>query len=195
MARGQAFTLEGVAASLLVLVGLLLALQTTVVTPLAATTANEHLGNQMGAGAEGVLDVTAENGSIRAALLAWNETEGSFYDATARGYYVTGGPPNQFGRQLERTFGDSALAYNVVLTYRTPGGQGRQVSMVHFGTPPDDAVSATRTVTLYDEDQLYAENGSRLDTTLANASTFFAPDAAEGPVYNVVEVEVVVWQK
>lgn len=191
--RGQAYTLESVAASLLVLFGILFALQVTVVTPLASSTANEHLGNQLDAAADGVLGTAVENGALRPTLLGWNEDEGRFHSVSGRGYHVAGGPPTELGEMLNETFEDRRVAYNVYLDYPTGDGGHERAVLVRSGTPADDAVSASRLVTLYDEDNLRTASGGT-GSTLASAETYFAPNAIDGPVYSVVEVEVVAWE-
>jgi len=67
--------------------------------------------------------------------------------------------------------------------------------MVYRGAPSDNAVTATRTVTLHDDDELVTANGSDTGTTVDESGTFYAPDASPGTnVYNVIRVEVVVWR-
>jgi hypothetical protein len=68
--------------------------------------------------------------------------------------------------------------------------------MIYRGEPSDNAVTASRSVTLYDSDNLYQSSDSSqnpLGPTISG-SNFYAPDAASGGIYNVVEVEVVVWR-
>jgi hypothetical protein len=49
-------------------------------------------------------------------------------------------------------------------------------------------------VTLYDDDVLYAADNTPTTHTLENSTTFYASDVSPGPLYNVLEVEVVVWR-
>jgi hypothetical protein len=73
--------------------------------------------------------------------------------------------------------------------------------MAYRGEPSDDAVTASYTVTLYDNQTLTAENASQnvelwqYDTNGTNSDDGYypIPNAVEGPVYNVVEVRLVVW--
>lgn len=199
-ARGQAHTLEAIVAALLMVSGLVFALQTTAVTPLSASTASQHIENQQQTQAEGVLAATAEKGALEPAVLFWNESSESFHDAS-RGYYVNGGPPNRFGALLDRTFGDQNVAFNVFVTYQRPDGTRITRRMVYGGEPSDNAVRATRVVTLYDGDHLYEPNGNGAAvadpaTTVNTTDSFYAPDATPGSggLYNMIRVEVVVWR-
>jgi len=189
--RGQAHTLEAFTAALLLIGSIVFALQVTAVTPLTASTSSQHIENQQVQVARGLLDSAAENGSLRAALLDWNETTGSFVNASDRGYYVQPGDANNtFGRMLDRAFLDRGIAVNVNVLYVTTGGDVRSRRMVYLGTPSDHAVTVSRPLTLMDDEEL--RDGS---TTLAGSSSYFAPDAGPGEnVYNVVRVEVVVWR-
>lgn len=196
--RAQAHTLEGVAAALLVVMSVVLALQMTAVTPLTASTANQHIETQQRAAAHGVL-ATSADGEIRRAVRYWNSTNASFYGAGTRGYYVGSGPTRlAFLDRLNETFDGSAVAYNVRVVYPQGSGLERSVKpVVYNGAPTENAVTAGRTVTLYDRDRLYRPNGSGgvepTNRTLADAN-YFASDASDTAVYSTVRVEVVVWR-
>ncbi|UPV73592.1 hypothetical protein M0R89_13720 [Halorussus limi] len=192
--RGQAHTLEAFTAALLVVSGVLFALQATAVTPLTASTSNQHIENQHRTAAAGVLSTAAENETLRPAVTFWNPTERKFVGAGSRGFFANGGPPNDFGAALNATFGNLAtpgrrIAYNVVVRYRTSDDGTRTQTMVYMGSPSDNAASATRTVTLSDDTPLSGASGN------VSSANFYAPDAApNASFYNVMEVRIVVWQ-
>lgn len=193
--RGQVFTLEGFIAALLVLSSVFFVLNVTAVTPLSASASNQHVENQQSAMATGLLDVAAANESLKPTLLAWDDANGGFYDASADGYYLTCGFDTAFGVLLAQTFEANGVACNVNLRYVTASGNLSTERLVYVGEPTDTAVRATSFVTLYDDDRLVTANGTDTNVTLANASTFYAPDAAPNdPLYNVIEVEVIVWR-
>jgi hypothetical protein len=195
--RGQAHTLEGVIAAILLLSSLTFALQVTAVTPLSASTSSQHIENQQQSVAEGVLSVAAEDDYLKDAVLFWNTSEERFHNAT-RGYYVNDPPPNEFGETLSMAYGGRGLAYNVYVSHQTDGGTWVDKRMLYRGRPSDNAISATRTVTLYDSDCLVDAN-NETDTTscLSDSSVaddFYADDVSSTGLYNVVRVEVVVWR-
>jgi hypothetical protein len=191
--RGQAFTLEAVVASVVILGALLFALQVSGVSSLAASTSSGQLLEQQESIAAGVLDSAAANDSIDPMLRYWDDNEGTFHGSSDDEIYYTVGPPTEFGSLLNETLRDQNLAYNINIQYVDIDGTVDQQALVRNGVPSDDAARATRTVTLYDDDRLLTADGSRSDTTLSEAS-FYAPDRyPDGPLYNVVRVEVVVW--
>lgn len=193
--RGQAFTLEAIVAALVLLASIGFVLQLTTVTPLSSSSSNQHLEGQHAALADGLLDQARSNGTLRPALLYWDDARGAFHNSSAKGYYTECGMPLPFGSLLERTFAARGTACNVNVQFVTAGGQLRDERLIFVGTPTDNAVRGAVTVTLYDDDVLYDSSGEPTTRRLQNASTFYAPDAApNSSVYNVVQVEVVVWR-
>jgi hypothetical protein len=192
--RGQVHTLEAFTAALLVVSGVLFALQSTAVTPLTASTSNQHIENQHRTAAADLLATAAENDTLRPAVTFWDSGKSKFVGAGGRGFYANGGPPNSFGAALNDTFGSLStpgrrIAYNVVVRYRLPGGSTRSQTMVYMGSPSDNAASATRTVTLADDAPVANATGN------VSSANFYAPDAAPNSgLYNVMEVRIVVWQ-
>ncbi|MFW5937460.1 MAG: DUF7288 family protein [Halanaeroarchaeum sp.] len=188
--RGQAHSLEAITAGMLLLASILFALQVTAVTPLTGSTSSQHIENQQGRLAEGVLASEADNDTVVPSLLYWNES-GKFHGADADGYH-SGGPPTAFGNVLNETLRDRNIAFDVSIYYVRENGERERKPMVDLGSPSDHASTATRSFTLYDDSRIRYENGSA-GPTLENAS-YFAPDVSDSRVYNVVEVEVVVWR-
>ncbi|MFC7226276.1 hypothetical protein N0B31_02590 [Salinirubellus salinus] len=194
-ARGQAHTLEALAGSLLLVGALVFALQVTAVTPLSASTSSQHIENQQQATAAGVLSAAVEEGTLRDAVLYWNDGSDPqrFHDAVGQRYYVDRAPPNGLGTLLDRAFASRAIVYNVYVHYEEDGRRKPQ-RMVYRGEPSDNAVSTSVTLTLYDDDVLRNDDGDPTTTSLSSAD-FYAPDAHAGGVYNVLEVEVVAWRQ
>ena len=192
--RAQAHTVEAFAAAVLVVAGLIFATQAAAVTPLSASTSNQHIENQQEATVEGLLATSAENGNLTDAVLYWNATEGEFYGAPDSGTYASH-PENGFGEALNDTLSSRQVAFNVVVRY--PEGDGTDTEpMVRMGEPSDNAVSATRTIALFNGSQLTSDGQSlgKVDTD-PNAS-FYAPDTdPNSELYAVVEVEVIAWRK
>ncbi|MEF8789568.1 MAG: hypothetical protein V5A61_05535 [Haloarculaceae archaeon] len=192
--RGQSYTLESIVAGVVVLSAVVFAIQATAVTPLSVSTASQHVENQERAVADTLLAQAARNGTLRSAVLYWNPDNRTFVDATAEGY-LGEQPGNAFGDQLDRVFGDSEVAVNVYVGYDTANGLKRR-TMVYQGTPSDNAVSASQSLVLMDEDTLSGPYAGRtLNGTAPTADAFYAPDVApSGSVYNVVEVRIVAWR-
>lgn len=196
--RGQAHTLEGVAAALLVVMSMLLALQMTAVTPLTASTSNQYIQAQERAAVKGVL-ATSDGGELRSAVRYWNatnETTAGFYGADPEPYYTSEGPVDELGflKRLNETFAGTGIAYNVRFVYVDPDGQRVRQQFVYNGRPTSNAVTATRVVTLYDHDRLVGPDGPS-GRTVSDPVYFANNDTArESPVHTTVSVEVVAWR-
>jgi hypothetical protein len=192
--RGQALTLEGVTAAVLVLAAIGFALQVTAVTPLSPSTSSQHVENQLEASVDGLLASAAENGTLKDAVLYWNPDEDEFHGAGDTSFYRSGAPPNGFGEELERSLESRNVAYNVVVYYNTFDGDVQSQQMVSQGSPSDHAVSASRTLTVVDDDRLVQSDGS--PGQRADQTSFYIPDTTlvdEG-LYNIVRVEVTAWR-
>jgi len=189
--RGQAHTLEAVVAALLLLSSLVFALQITAVTPLSASTSNQHIENQQQASASGILSIASQNGDLERSVLYWNASGQRFHNGTINGYYTETMPTN-FGQSLEEAFGDRGIAYNVYVTYTGTNGGVVRDEMIYRGEPSDNAVMASRSLVLTEESRLRTEDlelGTQIDS-----GNFYAPDVGAGGYYNTVRVEVVVWR-
>lgn len=189
--RGQAHALEAFTAALLLLAGLLFALQATAVTPLSASTSNQHLENQQRLMASDALAAMDHSGALQDAVLNWSD--GGFGIKSNGTAFVNPSEISdfgEFGAVMNSTFLEEGTAMNVYILYRTLDGSEDQLRMIYMGTPSDNAVVATRKVTLMDSNEL-TSNG----TAIGETSGFFAPDAAiDDPLYNVLEVRIVLWQ-
>ncbi|MFB6186533.1 MAG: hypothetical protein ABEI86_06675, partial [Halobacteriaceae archaeon] len=134
------------------------ALEATAVTPLSASTANQHIETQQRKQAIGLLVAAEAEGVLKRAVLDWNVSETRFRGSGNNEVSVRGGPPNTFGQYLNHTFDDEGVAFNVYFRYRTASGDQREIQVVDMGNPSDNAVVATRTVILYDDDEVVGSN-------------------------------------
>lgn len=188
--RGQAFTLEGLTAGLLVVVALLFALQGVTVTPGAPGADVEPELRQQ---ATDMLDLAAADGSLDEMVRYWDPENETFVGAVDDevGYGSTI-PDTAFGDLINETFTERGKVVNVVIEYPHPDRPGTDSEpLIYRGEPPSASTVATTTVTLYDDQPLTGPNSS--DTTLAEADTYPIPNVGDGPLYNVVHVRVVVW--
>lgn len=202
--RGQAFTIEGITASLVLLTAVLLAVQAVVVTPTTRGTVDEDVRSNLRQQADDVLALSsaAEDQDLSTLLRYWEPDGRTFAGAeNPEVGYGLDTPPTRLGALLNGTFTQQGYLYNVEVIYRTddPGESGR-LTMVKRGFPDENAVVASRTVTLYDDDTLTGPGSGpatlrEYDTDLTDGDDGYypIPDAVDGPVYNVVEVRVIVW--
>ncbi len=194
--RGQAITLEAIAAGLILLSSVVFALQMTAVTPLSASTSSQHIENQLEASAEGVLATSVEDGSLKRAILFYNESSSEFINATDDGY--SGSPPdNAFGDRLQWAFDRRGIAYNIRITYKE--GNGRW--LYYRGEPSDNAVTASTFVVITDDTPMYndTDNDGVAEPRSVNVSetlpgSSYMSDVSSGELYNVARIEVTVWR-
>jgi hypothetical protein len=195
--RAQAHTLEAVTAGMILLASVVFALQVTAVTPLSASTSSQHIENQQQSSAVGVLDTARETGALKAAVVHWDDTNGTLHGVSA-GAYTTDAEVNEtrLGRMLLDTFQSRGVAFNVYVTYTGDTGTVARERFIYRGEPSDNAATATTSLALYDDDPLYDANGTATDTTVNGSSTYgnFVPSGSDTGLYNVVRVEVVVWR-
>jgi len=192
--RAQAHTLEATVAGLLMLSSLIFALQMTAVTPLSASTSSQHIENQQQATGEGVLAAAADQGVLKPAVLYWNNSSARHHDVGVQRYYTSGPPDNRFGEMLDRAFNDNGIAYNVYFRFQNDNGEAITRRYVYSGVPTDNAVTATHTVMLNDDDPLYGADGTPTTDRLGDENvTYPMPDTGANS-YNTVRVEVVAWR-
>lgn len=194
--RGQAHTLEAIVASLLLLSSLVFALQMTAVTPLSASTSSQHIENQQEAVGTGVLASAAQNDSLKPAVLYFNNSSEQFHgaDDTSNAIYTSSRPNNTLARMLERSFGDEGIAYNVYFRFVNPSGDIITRRYIYSGVPTDNAVAASYTVSLMDDDHLYNADETRNATQLGDENVTYPISDTGGNLYNTVKVEVVAWR-
>ncbi|OYR62611.1 hypothetical protein DJ79_16530 [Halorubrum ezzemoulense] len=193
--RGQAHTLEAFTAALLLVTGLIFATQATAVTPLSASTSNQHVENQASIAAQDLLATTEESGNLTAALLYYDN--GSFVGGGDDGIYA-GVPPetHPLHDPLTEAFGERQVAFDIDVYHPADGGnRTTDVEMVDMGSPTDNAATASIRVALYGDDRFGADDQYELAKNGSNEGYFAAPADGTGEVlYTVVEVRITAWQ-
>jgi len=188
--RGQAFTLEGVLAALIVIAGLVFALQAVTVTPsttgsTAAPVDSERFNT--------IFAESADSGALKRAVLAWDD--GFQGVTTGEDYFVDAFPNNDFGNGLNDAVRPS-VAVNVLVHYRTGPDTVKSQRMVYNGQPGDGAVRAESTVSVFDGDRLYDATGNPRPGTSVQADGLYPglSDRSTGSdLYSVLKVEVIAW--
>ena len=202
--RAQGYTLEGVIGSLVILSAVLFAMQSIALTPSTGGSVDvaerQTLQNQ----AEDVLILASQNGTFSLSQLTryWDERKQTFHGGfTPQLGYGHRDPPGALGEMLNQTFENRSRSYNLELRYlpKDPAEPTETTTVVFQGTPSDNAVVATRTITLFDNQTLTAPGASDVElwqygTEIEDSDGYYPiPNAVDGPVYNVVEVRVIVW--
>lgn len=203
--RGQAFTLEAVISGLVLVTAVLFAIQSVAVTPTTGGSVADGPASSTRAEAGDVLATVAENETfgLSEVVRYWSPDQRTFHGGrNPRVGYGSESPPGTLGTLLNETFTDRGRTYNLVVEYQradTANGTG-SVPLVYRGEPSAHAVTVSRTVTLYDNTTLTSpgQPGVELweygtDPAGGESDYYPIPDAAAGPVYNVVEVRLTVW--
>ncbi|WP_181685619.1 DUF7288 family protein [Halorhabdus salina] len=206
--RGQAFTLEGLIGAILILTALWYAMQVVIITPTTGGTVDSEVRVDLRQQAEDVLMVASQSERQRLSTLVrnWSQRSRTFAGAINPDVgYGTEKLPGPFGELLVGTFATRGRLYNVEMTFLEPNpsnGTGT-VTIASQGTPSESAVVATHRVVLYDNMTLTSPSAGSAELreydTLptrnpGNKSGYYpVPNAVDGPVYNIVEVRLIVW--
>ncbi|NGM67536.1 hypothetical protein G6M89_00690 [Natronolimnobius sp. AArcel1] len=204
--RGQAYTLEGFIGAMIVLMALLFALQSVVITPTTGGLADRTVQDQIQQEAQDALLVSTHDGDLSETIRYWDGNSGfeGATDPSAPGedhntYSVSEFNESTLGGVLEERFADRGWSYNVELHYEDEGHGPANSSLVYQGSPPSDAVTASYTVALYDNQTVTSDPD---DNNIGEETLEGAEDDYEVPIprvkddpqlYNVVEVRVIVW--
>lgn len=193
--RGQAYTLEGFIGAMVVLMAVLFALQSVVIMPTTGGLADRTVQAQVQQEVQDSLLVSTQDGNLSEVVRNW-DGDGGFENTSSPAdddTYTVDEFANvsDLGTILYERFGENGWEYNVELH---PENSSRQ-KLVYHGGPPDSALTASYTVTLYDEQNV---TGDTADDTLEEAAkngneTIPREYGNESPLYNVVEVRVIVW--
>lgn len=129
--------------------------------------------------------------SIEEAILYWDVNNQTFHRASPQGYIGTY-PNIAFGGILESIFRTRQTATNVNFVYQEKDGSRSSIPFINQGKPSDNAVTATTSVILMDNQSLTAPGTNQ---NIGNTTNYFIPDASPNTnVYNVVQVRLVVWR-
>ncbi len=202
--RAQLYTIEGVIGALVVLSAVLFAMQSVALTPTSAGDVGPTERTDLRYQASDVLSIASQNETFDLNRLVryWSRSEQTFYGGlNPRLGYGERQPPGAIGHLLNETFTTRSRSYNLFMRYRAANEPDTlETPIVRTGEPADNAVVATRTVTLYDNQTLTAPGAGgvelwQFDTEPYDGDDGYypVPDAIDGPLYNVVEVRLIVW--
>ena len=188
--RGQAYTLEGVLAAILVVTAMVYGLQAIDTRAWQDSTREET--TQLSYRASDVLTLASETGALRNATLCYRSGRPITGNRTA--------PRSTFEDMLNTSFDSQAEQYNVYFSFwnesnRTESRIVSQIDEERARRPPASAAVASTTVTLTGGMNRRTGSGCNpIPLDIRNDSGFYAPPVADdSTLYNVVEVRLVVW--
>lgn len=186
--KAQLHTLEGLAASVMIVLGLVFASQAVAVTSTSATTSSEDIEAQYDQLAQDLLTQAKTSGTLQEAVLNWDERERRFRGTEDLYYYQGESPPGEFGRTLDRLVMGNDLAYNVELVYKS-GGSRLALPLVDNGEPSSNSVTATEVIVLNENDRL--PDG----TQLGESDSYPMDNMDNEAMYNAVNVRLTIWRR
>jgi hypothetical protein len=203
--RSQAFTLEALIGSILLLTALLFASQAIVIAPDSAGELDRSVQEERIQIVEDAFAVGAEDGDLSHLARYFNDSGDPFPagDADQDGYSSEDGIPRaaggRFGRILHEQFDNNQ--YNVELIYRNDTGQtstDQVTRVIYQGEPNGPTVSVSRTVVLFRDQTFTAPGNSTTKLTGLGPNEYAIPpitssDPSDDEVYNVVEIRVTIW--
>ena len=209
--RGQAFTLEGLIAAIVLLTAVLFALQAVVITPTTGGSVDRGVQAQVDQQLTDTMLVSAEDGNLSELVryytvvnadetCPWGQDE-CWYDETPGNESVYNS--STFADELDFVIGDvldehfvnqSGKSYNVEFIYFDEGGENRTTKDVvrMGGARSDSAVSASYMVVLFEDQPLTAPDNDD-DQVIADAESYPIENIEGEEFYNIVEVRVTVW--
>lgn len=209
--RGQAYTLEGFVSAMIVLMAVLFALQSVVITPTTGGLADRTTKAQLEQETQDALVISATANEsegkrdLTTLVRYWNDSTDEFHNASESDvefYYDASNDTELYqefvlGEVLTDRFTDRGLSYNVELVYQDERGEFDTENSTHLVYQGEsEAVISSYTVTLLESDNLTAPNNEDIPIREAHANGYPIPPATgedESEIYNVVEVRVAVW--
>lgn len=212
--KGQIHTLEGLMASIIMLLVLVMVINNTAVTPLSSSTTNKHVQLElmnMGEDLLASLDYTHDpttcpNTPLKEAILEWN---GDQFVWNGK-YFKDVSPPNAiytdmnnttFAETLNSTFSQLGIAYDVEIVYFTNGTNAIAKKMIWNGDPSDNSVTVTRMVMFHDDDKMNIVGPIGGNTPCVfSPNPNGIPDADKDTIpgakgfYNIVYVRLTLWR-
>lgn len=193
--NAQLYTLEGLAAAIVILFAITYAFNAVVVTPDSSLNPGAETNEKVAEDLLAVADEKEDGSQLAELLLNWDEDGMGFENSTEGVYYYEGEDPDPdhlgFGSDARSLLTEEGLSYNIDASFRKPDGEVGSLTVVDNGEPGSSAVSASRTVILLEED------GNVTDVSgeyRADAGSYPIPDDPErGSIYNQVTVRMTVW--
>jgi len=193
--RGQAYTLEGLVAAVLIASSVILGLQAVDVAPWTSGPDDDTLDSLRTQG-EDVLAAAAEDGTLDRAVTCH---DGDVPETDA--YVPSADSATSLGPMLNETFGTRGYSYNVFVVYEDGGSTNETLVYPETEQQPDsDVVTVSRRLALFDNSTVHEPSAGTCqstDQTLAEreaAGDAYLPDQhPNSELYAIVEVRVEVW--
>lgn len=193
--KAQLHTLEGVAASALILFVIIYAIDATSITPLTSSTSSVHIESELALLGQDILNTLdyaepGEKSNLKKDIINWNgkqyQWNGTKYmengNATGENYLI-----NNITELLNATLIRKGIAHKVELSYIVNKNNITSASapepMIYAGVPSDNSVVVSRKIVL--------QNG---DIPLNSTSPINDIDNISNNLWNIIDVKLVLWR-
>jgi hypothetical protein len=191
MDRGQAYTLEGTIGAIVVVTAALLGLQAVDTGDVGS---QDRVSERLSVQSDDLLAVGTETGALSKVVRCWGADKAVVDGA------VDGDENSRFEQMLNHTLDRQNHNYNLYLSYWNDSSDERTERVLSsnesqaLGSPDRNTAVATRRLTLYDDQPIQFGSGCTVEGYEIGEGAFKIPDVDdESPLYNVVEVRLVVW--
>jgi hypothetical protein len=185
--RGIAFTVDAILTALLLFSAVAYAAAQMPANPdqeVQDATAKSQLQQDV----TDTLSVAHDRGDLNASTLYWDDDEANWQNVGGDSTYVQPPPGHPLEIPLNSFYTERGVGFNINVIYQRADGTSGTERMFYQGTPGPNAVVASQTVIIEDDDKL--PDG----TEVQNASSYFAPDALPtNDRYNVFRIQIVMW--
>ncbi|MCE8426268.1 MAG: hypothetical protein J5U17_10895 [Candidatus Methanoperedens sp.] len=192
--KAQLHTLEGVAASALILLVIIYAIDATSITPLSSSTSNVHVESELALLGQDILNTLdyAEPGEIsklKKDIINW---DGRQYQWSGKKYVEIGNIENNISNNiteiLNTTLISKGIAHRVEVSYIIRSNNLTYASapelMIYAGVPSDNAVIISRKIVLQNSDIIRDPNSTNPIYDVDPATNF----------WNIADVKLVLWR-
>jgi hypothetical protein len=197
----QMYTIEALAAAMIILFAVLFIVQAAPLTPLTTSAANEQVERQLAAYGKDLLTVLdyhtsyAEDSVLKTAILEWNGLEEEHDDGLPPAASSEKGVT--FNNTLIQALTGRGIAYNLVIEYYDEGGLVSK-KMVWNGKPSDNAVTVSRKIVIYDavEDDYFTGdkyNATGYEYPATNTWLYDYDQKSTSGFRNLINVKLTLW--
>ncbi|MFH1321292.1 MAG: hypothetical protein ABII90_11665 [Bacteroidota bacterium] len=192
--KAQLHTLEGVAASTLILLVIIYAIDATSMTPLTSSTSSVQVETELallGQDILNTLDYTepGEISNFKKDIINW---DGNQYQWSGKKYLEDGNIENNISNNITEilniTLISKGIAHRLEVSYLLNNSNTTSVScprtMIYAGVPSDNAVIVSRKIVLQDSDIIRDPNST---------NPIYDIYPATG-LWNIVDVKLVLWR-
>lgn len=192
--KAQLHTLEGVAASALMLIVIIYAIDATSLTPLSSSTTNVHVESELVTQGQDILNTLdyAEPGDLsdlKKNVINW---DGKQYQWNGTKYVEDGNETNIFSNNLTSTLTTTlinrGIAHELDVSYLITVYNNTYVSepetIVYAGVPSDNAVIVSKKIVLQNGDIPYVTSSNPIKDI----------DDVSNNMWNIIDVKLVLWR-